>query len=362
MDRGKWFWLNNIEGIGIAKIRELLNNFQDAENIYDLTKEDLWGHMYLSEQDKENLLSEAIKDKAAQKFEKLLASNVKCIFPFDAEYPGRLLELYDKPNILYYVGRIPPADRRSVAIVGSRNCSYYGESIARELAGLLAKHGVNVISGLAKGIDRSAHEGTVFMGGYTGAVLAGGPDKCYPKQNYNLYMDILQSGGGIMSEYGPGEATLPGMFPIRNRIISGLCEAVIVVEAGHKSGSLITANYALEQNRRILAVPGRIGDAGCEGSNELIAQGAETITSYEQFLELMELTETESGKKVSTNLTLANNEKVLYSLLLDFAPKSLETLSEESELPYSDVFEGLIGLEVRGLIKEIGKNFYVRIG
>ena len=359
LEREYWYWLNNIEGIGNAKIRNLLEVFQSPYEIAHAGEKDLRNIPRLDDNDMERILSDNLRKKTFEEYGQMMESNIHCVFPYEKEYPHSLLDLYDKPFVLYYRGRLPDVSKKSVAVVGARNCSFYGQRVAGEIGRILALNNVNVISGMALGTDSYAHNGAIMAGGRTYAVLAGGPDKSYPLQNYNLYMDIIKD-GGIISEYRPGTRTVPGMFPIRNRIISGLCDATIVVEADMKSGSLITANYALEQNRQILAVPGRIEDDKSRGTNSLISQGAEAITSYEHMLEILGI---KSDNKIDkNNLVLASDEKMLYSLLLDFTPKSLQSLLSESNLSESAVFTGLLELELKGLIKEISKNFYVRIG
>lgn len=358
-DRKYWYWINNIEGIGNAKLRYLFETFDNPYEIFCAQEKTLQTFGRLTQDDIVNILSDKIRYRNFRQYDELIKTDIKCVFPDEKEYPDKLLHLYDKPFVLYYKGKLPDANRKTVAVVGSRKCSFYGQSVAEEIGRILAQNGVNVVSGLALGTDCYAHKGAVMAGGNTYGVMAGGPEKCYPAQNYNLYMDILKN-GGVMSEYRPNTKTVPGMFPIRNRIISGLSDAVIVVEAGRKSGSLITANYALEQNRQILAVPGRIGENTSDGCNELISQGAEIITSYENMLDILGIKLHNVG--INNNLVLATNEKMLYSLLLDFTPKSLQTVTSESGLDESSVFTGLLELELKGLIREVSKNFYIRTG
>lgn len=358
--RWYWFWLNQLEGIGNAKIRKLLELFQSPKEIYFGKETQFLTLPQLSAKDIGTLLSDQNKIRIRKEYEDFLKKQIRFLVPEDPAYPKRLLQLYDRPFILYYKGTVPSEKRKAAAIVGARKCSAYGRAAAGELGRLLAKHGVDVISGLAAGIDYEAHYACLHGGGTTYAVLAGSVETCYPAQNFNLYMDILESGGGILSEYPPGVAPRPGMFPARNRIISGLADAVVVVEAGEKSGALITAAQALEQNRSVFAVPGRIGDPCSIGCNELIREGAGVVASWDRFLE--EIGCAPPVKKTKNeNLALAPPEKMLYSLLLDFTPRSLETLLAESGLPVAKITKALVSLELQSLIKEISKNFYVRI-
>lgn len=359
-ERRLWFWLNNIEGIGNIKIRRLLEIYDNPVNIYNADREELERIPGITKKDAWNITNEEIKNVTNKNYILYEKNGIKFTFPWEEEYPFRLKELYDKPQILYYIGRIPDEKAPAVAMVGSRNCSEYGRMMARELSFELAKCGVNIISGLALGIDSEAHMGALMAGGNTYGVLAGGVDKCYPFSNYNLYMDILKK-GGVLSEYPPGTRTVPGMFPLRNRIVSGLSDMVVVVEAGNKSGSLITVNHALEQNRIVYALPGRICDKMSEGCNRLIGEGAGIITSVECLLRELGIQYVKEEKTENKNLLLATEEKMLYSLLLDFVPRSLDTILEETKLSVSVVLNNLLRLELKGLIKEISKNFYVRI-
>ena len=358
--RAYWFWLNNIEGIGNTKIRRLLEYYEIPENIYSAKEKELILIPGISEKDAYNISSIENKKIIKERFDKYNKDKVNFVFPWEEGYPSRLNELYDKPQILYYIGRIPDNNTKSVAVIGARNCSEYGRKMAKEISYELALRGVNIISGLALGIDSEAHEGAVLAGGNTYAILAGGVNKCYPLSNYNLYIDICRN-GGIISEYPPNTDTRPGMFPLRNRIVSGLADIVVVVEAGVKSGSLITVNHALEQNRTVYVVPGRIGDKMSAGCNHLIAEGAGIITSVDVLFEELGMEYQNEEKKEKNNLGLAREEKMLYSLLLDFTPRSLDSIIEEMKAPVGVVLTNLLGLELKGYIKEISKNFYVRI-
>lgn len=365
MDRKYWFWINNIKGIGNIKVRRILKAFDDNPRaVYEAGETELkklGGGLGLTAKDL-NLIYD--KGNVGIIFEKYREYNcsggISFVVPTDEEYPKRLKELYDRPNILYYKGRLPNEEERTVAVIGSRNCSEYGRSIANELGRRLGAAGAGVISGLALGIDGEAHRGAVRGGGRSYGVLAGGVDICYPASNFNIYMD-LQRDGGVISEFPAGTPTRAGMFPLRNRIISGLSDAVIVVEAGQKSGTLITVAQALEQNRQVYAVPGRIGDTDSIGCNRLIGDGARIITDLDELMEELGLDAGAGGENKKNNLLLATDEKMLYSQLLDFNPKSLDTLQAGCRLPPERIFAALVELELKGLIRETAKNFYMRI-
>ena len=219
---------------------------------------------------------------------------LKYIGKYETGYPEKL-RIYDRmPSGLYYIGAsMPDNTKKSVAIVGARNCSSYGKIQARNFASALAARGVQIISGMAYGVDSCAHQGALDVGGITYAILGCGADVCYPKENFQLYKDI-QRKGAVISEYEPGTPPLAMHFPIRNRIISALADIVLVIEARHKSGSLITADYALEQGKSVYALPGRLDDVTSSGCNELITQGAALACSPEQILFELGISEKES--------------------------------------------------------------------
>ena len=202
----------------------------------------------------------------------------------DKCYPKQLKTIYDPPKVLYVRGNKEILENFGIAIVGSRNCTKYGEIISKNLGYNLAKKDVVIISGLAKGIDSFAHIGSIYAKGKTIAVLGNSIDTIYPKENEVLAQKILEYGGAIISEYSENAKIEKSNFPARNRIISGLSQGVIIVEAKEKSGSLITADFALEQGKDIYAVPGSITSLNSVGTNELIKQGAIPITSYKDVL------------------------------------------------------------------------------
>ncbi|MCM1187661.1 MAG: DNA-processing protein DprA [bacterium] len=209
---------------------------------------------------------------------------MKSVCREDPGYPDRLREIPDPPKILYYEGELPGEDKVSVAIIGARECSEYGKHVAARLGGLMGRNGVQVISGMARGIDGIAQSAALEAGGSSFAVLGSGVDVCYPAQNRELF-ERLKQAGGILSEYPPGTPARPGHFPPRNRIVSGLADAVVVVEARQKSGTLITVDMALEQGREVFAVPGRMTDSLSAGCNRLLKTGAGVLADEEEFLE-----------------------------------------------------------------------------
>ncbi len=281
----------------------------------------------------------------------------------DAQYPGILKEYERMPDLLYVKGNLPDPEVKSVAIVGARVCSMYGKNAALHTARILAENGVQIISGLALGIDQHAHQGALEGGGKTFAVMGCGIDICYPESNRPLYNNLLASGGGVLTEFEPGAPPLPHHFPIRNRIISALADAVIVIEARKKSGSLITASYALEQGKTIFALPGRVSDLLSEGCNELICQGAFPLLTPDQVLEELGIHSTvKEGVGTKTKQMtqeMKANELKLYQCVSD-SPKTVDMLQKECELDYQAVIKCLVKFELNGLVEEPYPGSYCR--
>lgn len=205
------------------------------------------------------------------------------------EYPKKLRNIDYPPKKLYCIGNMSLLNSKGIAIIGSRECSDYGEKVAREFAMKLSSQNISIISGLAKGIDTFAHIGTLNTNGKTIAVLGSGLDVIYPKENIGLYKSIIQKGGLIISEYELGVKPLKQNFPSRNRIISGLSDAILVIEAKQKSGTKITVDFALEQGKDVFVIPGNIYSKNSEGTNELIKQGAIPITDYKEIMEYLKI-------------------------------------------------------------------------
>lgn len=288
------------------------------------------------------------------------AEDVKCIAKDQQGYPDRLRALPDMPACLYVRGRLPKEGQPTIGIVGARSCSGYGRHVARAYARVFSDHGVQVISGMALGIDGESHRGALQGPTPTFAVLGCGADVCYPKSNRDLYGQIPLK-GGIISEYPPGAPPAGWHFPARNRIISGLSDALLVIEAKKKSGSLITVDRALEQGKDVFAVPGRVTDTLSEGCNGLISQGAAIALSPEMVLnELGMDTYSTKGSGKKKQIGLARDLDLVYSCV-DFQPTDHETLIQKSGYPPGQVLSILTELQMMGLVEEIGKNHYIRL-
>ncbi len=291
---------------------------------------------------------------------------IRVIKKADTDYPD-ILRMYERmPGLLYVRGILPDPEKKSVAVVGARNCSAYGKKEAMRFAGVLAENGVQIISGMALGVDSWAHIGALEAGGITIAVLGSGIDVCYPVSHEELYWRILESGGGILSEYGPGKPALPHHFPIRNRIISALADIVLVVEARKKSGSLITASYALEQGKSIYAVPGRNGDPLSEGCNLLIADGAGVAWEPEILLEELGIgcrkkkSDQKREKKGLSSKLQEDKEIACVFEILTSDYKNLSVLSAETGLQVSSVSRAVIQLCLAGYAAGDPGRGYIR--
>ncbi len=280
------------------------------------------------------------------------------------EYPLRLRNIPSKPKGLYVIGKLPDQNKPCIAIIGARVCSEYGRNMAKLFGNACGKSGIQVISGMAKGIDGISQMAALEAGGASFAILGCGVDICYPKENILLYQQ-LSSEGGIISEHEPGKAPLAQHFPSRNRIISGLADALLVIEAKEKSGTLITVDMALEQGRDVYALPGRVTDTMSIGCNHLIKQGASIVCSAEELLaELYEIkdcwTSGTAIKSRKNDFLLDKEENIVYACL-DLYAKNLEEIVLLTKLSVSELVHILFSLEMKGLIKESGKDNYIRL-
>lgn len=277
------------------------------------------------------------------------------------EYPEKLRNIPSPPKTIYVRGNLPDPKKKAVAIVGARNASDYGATLSRSIAKILSLNDVEIISGLAIGIDSSSHIGAIEAEKPTYAVLGCGVDICYPSYNQNIYERMLDYGGGIISEQDIGTPPLPCYFPARNRIIAGLADVVIVVEAKEKSGSLITSDFALEQGKTIFACPGRVGDALSKGTNNLIKQGAYILTSVEDVLTHLGLVVDGILPKAEKDLTkLDYFERLIYDIMGD-EPMYVDEIATKVKLPIEKCLNTLMSLELNGFVEMTYINTYKRL-
>lgn len=354
------YWFYTIEYLGIEAGKRLLETFHSPREIFQAPVEKLGQIEGISQKALKSIYNSRNSCKIQREYEKLQEKQIQFISMEDREYPHRLKKIKDMPRALFVKGKLPEEKEKSVAVIGARECTNYGKNIALELGKALAEHGVNVISGMARGIDGHAQNGAVNAGGKSYGVFGCGVDICYPKENYYLYEKLVEN-GGVISEFKPGVPARAMNFPMRNRIISGLSDIIIVVEAKKRSGTSITVAQALEQGKEVMAVPGRICDILSEGCNYLISQGAYPVINIEEMLFDMGVSK-EKNKKINKNMniTLASELKLVYACL-DFVPKSVTQIAKElGENDMEKLSEILFDLEIEDRIEQITTGYYVR--
>lgn len=359
-----WLALNLVPGLGAKGMRVLLERFLTPQNIFNAAKTDLY-LCGLNSDVVDHIKSKVSREKAKEHYKALVSQNIDVIALNDTNYPTLLKEIHDPPPVLYVRSDEPEIlHKPAIAIVGSRQCSHYGRTIAEKLSGELASQGFTIISGLARGIDTIAHAAALDAGGKTIAVLGSGLDIIYPRENRKLAKGI-EAQGALCSELPLGTPPLPQHFPFRNRIISGLCLGVVIVEAAERSGSLITARMAMEQNREVFAVPGNITSPNSFGPNYLIKDGAKLVQTWQDIVEELPRAITSPSAKTNNQqkelfppMGLSQKEQKVYDLM-DFAePCHIDDLAEASQLASQELLSTLFNLEVKAAIKQLpGKNF-----
>lgn len=295
-------------------------------------------------------------------FEKLSRSGGQILSMLDSDYPGLLKEINSTP-VIFSRGDLIKEYDCAVAIVGSRRASVFGREFAFELAQSLSDMGITIVSGVARGIDSAAHRGALLEKGRTIGVLGCGFDVIYPPENKGLYREIIER-GSLISEYAPGTPPLPQNFPARNRIISGLSEGVIIVEASERSGALITADFALEQGREVMVVPGNVRSSISKGCHKLIKQGAYLIDSAEDVIEILGLDRrigTEGGLSENRTIVEVNGEEQTILDFLEWDPKHIDQIAQGVDFDITKVSTLLTILEIKGLVKQDFGSNYLRI-
>ena len=280
-----WIWLSRIENIGSIKLQKLLEKFKTPVNIWNASLNELTKIDGIGEKNADQILNEKYRTNL-DKYEKYMKDNkIELIHIFDKYYPEKLKKIYDKPIVLFVKGNKEILNNFSLAIIGCREYSKYGEMCAKKITEQITKKNIITVSGLARGIDSIGHRETLKNNGKTIAVIGSGIDCIYPKENIELANEIIKNGGAIVSEYIVGTQASKMNFPARNRIISGLSNGVVVIEAKKKSGTMITVDFALEQGKEVFAIPGSIFSPNSEGTNELIKQGAKLVLNINDILE-----------------------------------------------------------------------------
>ncbi len=355
-DRKYWIGFSLIRGIGAVRFRRLLTEFDSLQDAWGAPKKKL-EQAGLSGKIVENLLEIRQQVNLEQIWDALEKQGIQVLTWQDEAYPGRLKEIDQPPPVLYMKGSLLKQDELAVAVVGTRRVSMYGRQVAQEIAAGLAQNGITVVSGLARGVDAIAHTAALEHGGRTLAILGCGVDRVYPPEHRSLSQRIVQQ-GALLSDYPPGTGPDAVNFPPRNRIISGLSLAVVIVEAGEKSGALITASFAADQGRDVFAVPGSIHAPQSVGTNRLIQKGAYPFVSVEDLLETMDIMmvsrKTDARRTIPTDAT----EGKILRCLSD-QPLHIDELSRLVELPVAQVSSTLTILELKGFARSLGGMNYV---
>lgn len=351
-----------IPGLGNIAIKKLLYRFNEPERIFLATQAELSEVDGIREDIARSIFEKRYSGDPEKELRKAEAHGARILTYSDPEYPSLLKEIHDPPMVLYLKGNDIPDNRTFIAVVGSRNSTSYGQKAAEKIGQGLARRGLGVVSGMARGIDSSSHWGCLDGKGFTIAVLGTGIDILYPPSNRRLYDQIAEK-GTIMSEFPMGAPPVPNNFPMRNRIISGLCRATVIVEATKNSGSLITASLALEQGREIFAVPGSINSFKSTGCHFLIKQGAGLIENADDILEALGMNypsvpKTDTFREMPPD-PMDDVESTLYNIIGDY-PVHIDQIAREGNMAPGEVSSLLMKMELKGLIRQLPGKMFVR--
>jgi DNA processing protein len=347
---------NLVNGIGPARLDRLIERCGSVEAAWRAGSGEMMA-AGLDAKTIEALLQAQRKLDLDAELERVERAGVQLLSRDEAGYPAPLAQIPAPPPLIYVKGRLEEVDGWSVAVVGTRSPTTYGKEATRRIVGDLAGAGVTVVSGLAIGIDTIAHTAALEQGGRTIAVLACGLDMVYPERNSGL-AEQVRSSGALISEFPLGSRPTPQLFPVRNRIISGLSLGTLVVEAGARSGALLTVGFALEQGRDVFAVPGPIFSPKSEGPNQLIRDGAGLVTQARDLLEALNLSAAAIQQEVQAALPEDPTEAALLALV-SYQPQHVDELRRQSELPITVVSSTLAILELKGLVRQAGVMQYV---
>ncbi len=354
-----WLAFNRIRGIGRVRFKLLEGYFESMEAAWSASEAELRA-AGLDRRTIRSVVDGRREVEPDAEAERLLKSGVQALTWHDEEYPARLKEIYDLPPLIYVKGSLLPDDERSVAVVGTRNPTHYGRQVTEQLVYDIANSGVTIVSGLARGIDGVAHRAALDAGQRTVAVLGSGLDIIYPREHTNLSERIAYN-GALVSEHALGTRPDARNFPRRNRIMSGMTLGTLVIEAGERSGALITARQALEESREVFAVPGRIYDQNSKGTNRLIRESAaKLVTTCEDVLEELNLTAVARQIEMAALFPDDENEAELLRFIT-FDPIHVDEVCRSSGKSAPDVSGTLAMMELKGLVKQVGGMNYVRM-
>ncbi len=358
-----WLTLHSVSGLGPVAFGALIRHFHSPGSVLGAPRAHLCAVPGIGPEIARAIQKTSDPAWAEEQLRRAQDAGVHLLSLKSPDYPGYLRQTYDPPPILYVRGDIAACAHPAVAIVGSRTFTSYGRKIAYQLSGELVRRGITVVSGMATGIDTHAHRGALAERGYTVAVLGSGLDRPYPPQNRDLFHTISEA-GATLSEFPMGASAEAHNFPRRNRIISGLSLGVVVIEAGDRSGALITARLALEQNREVFAVPGPVHSGRSRGTNQLIRQGAVLVQSVEDILDelrphLTQLRAPHTRQHPAPEPSeLSKSERQIFECLSADVPAHIDTIADRTDMPAANALSVLLCLELAGYAEQLpGKRF-----
>lgn len=370
-----WIALNMTPGVGPRLATRLLERFGSAAAVFHARRAELES-LRVSPITIESIIKREFEEKAGAELERVKELGGDVLILDDGSYPALLREIDDPPPVLYVKGDWQACfEQPCVGVIGSRMCSTYGENASEMLSRDLASRGITVVSGLARGIDTAAHRGSIRGQGRTVAVMGTGIDNVYPKENRKLVNEIIESGGCLVTQFPLGTPPIKENFPYRNRIISGLSLGVLIVEASERSGSLITARLAMEQNREVMAVPGNITSGNSFGTNYLIKSGAKLVQQWQDVVAELpseisaailppkidrDVPDRKNRNETPVPADLSVNERTIWGLLKPDEPTHIDMLLESSGLSFGDLNNALVSLDIRDLIRVLPGKHYAR--
>ncbi len=354
-----WVGFTLIPGIGRARFSRIEQHFGDMEKAWHAGAADLEASG-LDDRTVKSIVSHRPEISLDAEMDSLKRYNITVFTWHDVGYPYRLKEIYDPPPVLYVRGGFADADEWSLAVVGTRRPTYYGREVTEQIVSDLARNKITVISGLARGIDAVAHQAALDAGGRTIAVLGCGLDSVYPSVHVKLARDIMER-GALVSEFPLGTQPKRENFPLRNRIMSGLSLGVLVVEADEKSGALITANLALEQNRDVFAIPGSVLSPASRGTNKLIQEGAKLVRGANDILEELNLTMAVQQVEAKEAIPATDTESVILGILQQLSPEPIhiDEVRRQCGIPMPAISSALMTMELKGMVKQVGGMNYI---
>lgn len=353
-----WIGFNRVKGIGSVRFKQIQAHFGDLSTAWHAPIE-IFREIGLPDKVVTNIFELRRSLDLDRYYEQVLQGDAHVLTLLDQDYPRLLKEIDQAPPVIYVRGSLLPADEFAVAMVGTRRVTAYGQQVTRDTSTYLAGHGLTIVSGLARGVDALAHQHALQAGGRTIAVLGCGVDVIYPPEHRQLVEAIVEN-GALISDYPLGTQPEGSNFPPRNRVISGLSLATIVVEAGERSGALITADFAVEQGRDVFAVPGNVFSPASRGTNRLIQKGAYVLVSPQDVLDLLDLSQVEDYKDARQVLPADTTEAKILQVM-DYEPIHIDELCNKTGLPVENVSASLTMMELKGMVQHVGGMRYAAI-